>query len=95
MKQNPSLRKANEEARECIAQIVLFDLSDPRLSMVTIPSCEVTPDKSICNVFYVADADKRDGVASAFEKAGGHIRSLMAQKLGWRITPELRFILDA
>ena len=40
MKQGSSSRKVNEQAREVIAGILLFEISDPRLNMVTITSCE-------------------------------------------------------
>ena len=33
-------RKADEQAREVISSILLFDVSDPRLEMVTITSCK-------------------------------------------------------
>ena len=39
MKQGSSSRKVNEQAREVIASILLFDISDPELSMVTITGC--------------------------------------------------------
>ena len=94
MKQNPSSRKANEQAREMIANILLFDLLDPRLDFVTITACEVSFDRSVCNVFYTADPSRYDEVAAAFQKAKGRIRTLMAQRLPWRISPELRFHLD-
>ena len=52
MKQGSSSRKVNEQAREVIASILLFDISDPELSMVTITGCEVSFDRSVCNVYY-------------------------------------------
>ena len=94
MKQNSSSRRLNEQAREVIASALLFDISDPRLSMVTITSCEVSFDRSYCNVFYTADAKSYDSGAAAFEGAKGRIRSLMAKRLSWRVAPELRFHLD-
>ena len=41
MKQGSSNRKVNEQAREVIAGILLFEISDPRLALVTITGCEV------------------------------------------------------
>lgn len=95
VKQGASNRKVNEQAREVIANVLLFEVSDPRLQMVTITGCEVSFDRSVCNVYYTADADSYDEVAAAFERAAGHIRSVMARKLDWRVAPELRFRLDA
>ncbi len=94
MKQSASNRRVNEQAREVIASILSFEISDPRLSLVTIVACEVSYDRSVCKVFYTAEPDRYEEVAAAFEKASGHIRSLMAKELPWRTAPELRFFLD-
>ena len=94
MKQSASNRKVNEQAREVIAGILLFEISDPRLELVTITGCEVSYDRSVCNVFYTTEPERYEDVAGAFEKASGRIRSLMARKLSWRIAPQLRFMLD-
>lgn len=94
MKQGSGSKKVNEQAREVIAHILLFEVADPRLSMVTITGCEVSFDRSVCNVFYSTEPDRYESVAEAFESASGRIRSLMARELSWRVTPELRFMLD-
>ena len=79
MKQSSSNRKVNEQAREVIAGILLFEISDPRLELVTITGCEVSYDRSVCNVFYTTEPDRYEDVAAAFQKASGRIRSLMAR----------------
>lgn len=94
MKQSSSNRKVNEQAREVIASILLFEISDPRLEMVTITGCEVSYDRSVCNVFYATEPERYDEAAEAFSKAAGRIRTLMARQLSWRVAPELRFLLD-
>ncbi len=95
MKQGSSNRKVNEQAREVIAGILLFEISDPRLALVTITGCEVSYDRSVCNVYYTAEPDRYEEAAAAFKAASGRIRSLMARQLSWRVAPELRFRLDA
>ena len=95
MKQNGSSRKLNAQAQAALANILLFEISDPRLQMVTITGCEVSFDRSFCNVFYTAPADKYDEVEAALASAKGRIRSCLAKQLTWRVTPELRFLLDA
>lgn len=94
MKQGSSNRRVNAQAQEVIASILLFEISDPRLSLVTITGCEVSYDRAACNVFYSAPRGEYESVETAFKKANGRIRSLMARKLSWRVAPELRFILD-
>lgn len=80
MKQSASNRKVNEQAREVIASILLFDVSDPRLHLVTITGCEVSYDRSVCNVYYTTDPERYAGAQAAFEAAAGHIRSLMGEE---------------
>ena len=94
MKQGASSRKVNEQAREVIASILLFDISDPRLRAATITGCEESFDRSYCNVYYTTEPDRYSSTAKAFARAAGRIRSLMARQLSWRVAPELRFILD-
>ena len=94
MKQGSSNRKVNEQAREVIASILLFEISDPRLELVTVTGCEVSYDRSVCNVYYTTEPERYEAVADAFSKASGRIRSLMAKQLSWRVAPELRFMLD-
>ena len=94
MKQSSSSRKVNERAREALANILLYEVSDPRLHLVTVTGCEVSFDRSYCNVFYTAEPGRYKEAADGFEAASGRIRSLMGRALSWRVTPELRFLLD-
>lgn len=87
-------RKVDEQARETIANILLFDVSDPRLNLVTITGCKVSYDRAYCDVYYTVEPNRYDAVKSAFASAKGHIRSLMAKQLNWKQAPELRFHCD-
>lgn len=94
MKQGSSSRRVNEQARQVIAETLMFETSDPRLSMVTVTGCEVSFDRSVCNVYVTAQPDNYEETMAALKNAGGHIRSKLAKKLSWRTSPELRFFLD-
>ena len=94
MKQNSSSRRVNEQARQVIAETLMFEISDPRLALVTITGCEVSFDRSACNVYYTTSPDSYEEVQEAFEGAKGRIRSILARKLSWRTSPELRFFVD-
>ena len=87
-------RKVDEQARETIANILLFDVSDPRLELVTITGCKVSFDRAYCDVYYTTDPDRYPDVSAAFDSSKGHIRSIMAKRLDWNQAPELRFHLD-
>jgi len=95
MKQNSSNRRVNEQARQVIAETLMFEFSDPRLSMITVTGCEVSFDRSVCNVYYTTNRDSYEETQEALSNAAGRLRSLLAKKLSWRTSPELRFFLDA
>jgi ribosome-binding factor A len=94
MKQTPQSRKVNEAARSALADILLMQVSDPRLALVSITSVEVSKDRSLANVYVSAEKSHYSDVEAGLESAKGRIRSLLGQQLGWRVTPELRFFLD-
>ena len=72
----------------------MFEFSDPRLSLITVTGCEVSFDRSVCNVYYTTAPGSYEDAQEAFGKAAGRIRSILAKKLSWRTSPELRFFID-
>ena len=94
MKQNQHSRRTNEQARVKLANILLFEISDPDLALVTITGVEVSVDKSYLRAYVSCDADRYDEVTAALARAKGRIRTLLGRSLGWRVTPELAFHID-
>jgi ribosome-binding factor A len=94
MKQTAASRKLNEAARAALASIMLFQVSDPRLDMVTVTEVEVSRDRSVANVYVASTPGTYDDVMAGLESAKGRIRSLLGAQLEWRVTPELRFFID-
>lgn len=94
MKQNQHSRRTNELARVKLANILLFEISDPDLALVTITGVEVSVDKSYLRAYVSCDADRYDEVTAALARARGRIRTLLGRALGWRVTPELDFRID-
>ena len=94
MKQNQHSRRTNEQARVKLANILLFEISDPDLALVTITGVEVSVDKSYLRAYVSCDAERYDEVEAALARAKGRIRSLLGRSLGWRVTPERDFRID-
>lgn len=94
MKQTSATRRSSELAREKLANILLFEISDPELELVTLTGCEVSIDRSFVRAYFTCEADRYDAVLNAFARAKGRIRSLLGHALGWRVTPEIAFIVD-
>ena len=94
MKQTPNTRKLGEQAREVVASLLVTEVSDPRVRLVTITGAEVSPDRSVLLVFVSADPERYDEVLAGLESAKKRLRSLIGHALGWRVTPELKFYID-
>ena len=94
MKQNAATRRLSEQLREKLGYILLFEISDPRLDLVTLTGVEVAIDRSFARVYVSCDGDRYDEVLEALRAAKGRIRSLLARSLDWRVTPELDFRID-
>ena len=94
MKQNHNSRRINQQAREKLGYILLFEVADPDLQLVTLTGCEVSVDKSLLVAYVSCDAARYDEVTAALARAKGRIRSLLGRALGWRVTPELVFRID-
>lgn len=95
MKQTQATRRLGEQLREKLGYILLFEVSDPRLDLVTLTAVEVAVDRSFARVYVSCDASRYDEVMEALASAKGRIRSLLAPgSLDWRVTPELDFRID-
>ena len=94
MKQNQNSRRMGQQAREKLGYILLFEVSDPDLQLVTLTGCEVSVDKSLVVAYVSCDSERYETVSAALARAKGRIRSLLGRALGWRVTPDLVFRID-
>jgi ribosome-binding factor A len=94
MDQSPQTRRNNEAVRSALADILLYEISDPRVSSLTVSGAVVSSDRSVARVYVLADRVEDSVAMAGLESAKGRIRSLLGARLGWRQTPELRFFID-
>lgn len=94
MKRNQNSRRMGQQAQEKLGYILLFEVSDPDLELVTLTGCEVSVDKSVVVAYISCDSARYEAVEAALARAKGRIRSLLGRALGWRVTPELVFRID-
>lgn len=87
-------RKSDEQIRETVAEIIATEVSDPRVSLITVTGAKVSSDRSVANIYVSADPNNYDDVLAGLDSARGRVRSLLGRNLGWRVTPELRFFID-
>jgi len=82
--------------QEELSSIILREINDPRLGMISITDVELTPDFKIANIYISAlgDKEEREKSIAVLVNAAGFLRMTLSKILNLRHTPELRFRLD-
>ena len=94
MKQNANSRRLASELREKLGYILLFEISDPHLQLITVTGVEVSIDKGLARIYVSCAAEDYEDTLFALDRAKGRIRSLLGRALSWRTVPELVFCID-
>jgi ribosome-binding factor A len=82
--------------QSAIAELLLRDVKDPRIGLVTVTGVELSPDLRHARVFVsvVGDAPTRARALQGLASARPYLQSHAGKRLGLRFTPELRFAID-
>ena len=79
-----------------LAELIRFEVKDPRVSDVSLTSVDLSRDLSVARVYFSL-LDPNGDVASAqegLERATGFLRSRLGRTIKVRHVPELRFAHD-
>ncbi|MGI4849228.1 MAG: 30S ribosome-binding factor RbfA [Janthinobacterium lividum] len=90
------LRVADQIQRD-LAEIVSFELKDPRVGMITITEVQITPDYAHAKVFFTMLSDSKEAIANTvggLTSASGFIRGQLGRRLTIHTLPELHFVHD-
>lgn len=90
------LRVADQIQRD-LAEIIAFELKDPRVGMITITEVQITPDYAHAKVFFTTLMDSGEplkNTLSGLEKASGFIRGQLGRRLTIHTLPALHFVHD-
>ena len=79
-----------------LGHILLEEVKDPRLELVTISGVRLNKDLSVAEVLYThsSDTEKKAETQKALDSASGFLRSQLGQRLRLKYIPELRFYWD-
>jgi ribosome-binding factor A len=79
-----------------LSDLLLREVQDPRIKLVSLTSVEVTPDmrRAVVRVSALGDEAQRLGALEALRHARGFLRTELSHRLTTRATPELVFELD-
>jgi ribosome-binding factor A len=89
--------RVGEAIRQTIAELLLREVKDPRVRMVTLTSVEVSVDLRYARVYFTCgtDADARERALRGLRSAGGFLRAQLTRRLRLRYAPELSFFVDS
>ena len=82
--------------KEEIAQIVGYELEDPRLTMVTVTEVRLSADKRAARVYVTVAGDEAEHKAAleALKHAAPYVRKQLGFSLNLPRTPEIHFVRD-
>lgn len=84
--------------QEAVADILLREVKDPRVSGVTVTGAKLSPDLRTAQIFVrmlQSDTDETRGEALAgLRSATGYVRRQVAARLRLRYTPTIEFAYD-
>ena len=88
--------RISEAVREELAEIIGFEMDDPRLVDVAVTDVSVSPDsrRAAVKVACRGNERKQNQAIAALEHAAGYLRRELAFRLLLRHVPELQFDLD-
>jgi ribosome-binding factor A len=90
------IARIDQEIRRILGTLITQELSDPRLSFVTVTRAEISDDLQHCKVYVSVIGDRHQARQSldALTHASGFLRGELGHKIELRHTPDLIFIED-
>jgi ribosome-binding factor A len=93
---NYRIERVNELIKEVLSELVLTELKDPRLGLVTIVGVRVTNDLSSAKVLFsvMGDEEQRAATLKGLKAASNFMRRILVRQLDVKVAPELRWVYD-
>jgi ribosome-binding factor A len=90
------MKRVNEACKEALGEILLEEVKDPRIGLVTVTRVEVTPDLHQAKVWLsvMGSDEEAETAMQVLDKARGFMRRELGQRVRMRYTPELKLLLD-
>ena len=86
----------NSQLMEVLSTVIQGEMKDPRLQMLSVTRVEVNRDASHAMIYYLSADDEfsHKEVEAALGRAKGFLRSVLAETMDLRHTPDLSFRHD-
>jgi len=85
-----------DRIREELSEMLILELSDPRLMGVTVTDVTLDRELAFANVYVsaVEGSERLEEIIAGFDHAQGYIRRELSQRIELRAFPKLRFHWD-
>ena len=87
------LRVADQIQRD-LAEIVAYELKDPRVGMITLTEVQLTPDYAHAKIFFSLLVGDLVVTTEALNQAAGFLRNGLFKRLQIHTVPTLHFLFD-
>ena len=81
--------------KEELAEIIGFEMDDPRLADVYVTTADVSPDMRHAHIKVAIEGGEQKKTLQALDHARNFLRHELASRLNLRRVPELHFVLDS
>jgi ribosome-binding factor A len=88
-------KRISEAMREELAEIVGYEMSDPRVAGIDVVDVHVSPDLRHAQVMLAAEHGAGEDALAALVGARGFLRRQLAARLELHRMPDLHFALEA
>ena len=89
--------RMSERIHQILSQLLLREISDPRLRDITVTDVTLDPELMYAKVYVSAmgNEDRESEVMQGLRRAGGFLRREVGKRIRLRNTPELHFYWDS
>ena len=87
-------QRVSEALREELAEIIGYEMSDPRVGGVSVVEVHVSPDLRHAQVMLTAEAGEEEDALRALDRARGFLRRQLAVRLELHRMPDLHFAVE-
>jgi len=90
------IQRLQEQIKARVAEIVMHELADPKIGLVTIARIELDKEFTVCKVFWsvLGDDKQRARTNGALQRARGFVQREVGYSLHTRTVPHLEFVFD-
>ncbi len=85
-----------QAVRQELAELIQRELADPRLSLTTVASVDISQDSRYCRVYLsvIGGPGEQQEALAVLEKTKSFLRGEITRRLGLKHAPEITFQLD-